>query len=112
MKKPNKLTQEDIQQFATEDEKKILKEFNRRKFEVKKSLELGYGSHTQRPTPDRFKKFGPGTILTLDGEAPNGNVWFIDPEGNRGVVEAGEVRNLIRSGNVVELEENKIWRKY
>lgn len=74
-----------------------------RRFELKVPLRLGYGSHVREPTPKRYKTHPPGTILQLDSEAPNGNVWFLDPEGERGKIECGQVSNL--NGRVVELFE-------
>ena len=75
----------------------------RRTFQVQKAINLGYGGHTRCPTPTMYKSHEPGTILRLYGEAPNGNVWFIDPDGGRGVIPCGEVRNLTRDGRVVEM---------
>jgi hypothetical protein len=73
-----------------------------RLFEVVQPVFLGYGSHVRHTTPTRHKLMQPGTLLRLQSEAPNGNVWFLDPDGERGKIECGEVRNLTRDGRVVE----------
>ena len=70
---------------------------------MRKLITLGYDSHCRAPTPRRIKQHDPGAILSLDSEAPNGNVWFIDESGERGKIEAGEVRNLTRDGRLEEL---------
>jgi hypothetical protein len=71
-------------------------------FTVMKEFYLGYGSHTRQLTPSTYKMQSVGTRLSLDGEAPNGNVWFIDQNGDRGKIECGEVKNLVADGRVVE----------
>ena len=78
-----------------------------RRFKVMTAVCLGYDSHVHRPTPSRHKRHEAGTVLRLSSEAPNGNVWFFDPAGERGVVACGEVRNLLRDGRVVELFETE-----
>jgi hypothetical protein len=45
----------------------------------------------------------PGSIIHLDMEAPNGNVWFIDEDGERGKIECGAVRNLTKDGHIMEM---------
>lgn len=75
-----------------------------RKFIVLKPVTLGYGSHVRQPTPSRFVTQEKGTILSLDSEAPNGNVWFFDEDGKRGKIECGEVANLTKDGRLVEIE--------
>lgn len=77
----------------------------KRYFRVGKPISLGYGSNTRCPTPTFHKEMQVGTVLELDCEAPNGNVWFIDPEGKRGVIQSGEVRNLILDGRVAEVKK-------
>jgi hypothetical protein len=72
-------------------------------FRVEKELTLGYGSSVNRPTPPLYKTLKVGELLRLDGEAANGAVWFIDAEGGRGKVDAGEVRNLTRDGRLAEV---------
>lgn len=67
---------------------------------VNKQIVLGYDSHVHRPTSPRHKVIEPGAVLTLDSEAPNGNVWFIDEDGERGKIECGSVSNLLRDGRV------------
>lgn len=67
---------------------------------VKNEITLGYGSHTRRPNPSRYKSIKPGALLTLDAEAANGAVWFIDEDGERGKIDCGEVKNLIRDGRI------------
>lgn len=62
----------------------------------KEPLTLGYDSHVHAPTPRRHKTHPVGTVLTLDCEAPNGNVWFIDEDGERGKIACGSVENLIK----------------
>lgn len=75
-----------------------------RKFVCLEEITLGYDSHVRAPTPRRIKIHKPGTELTLSSEAPNGNVWFIDPDGERGKIECGEVRNLTH-GNPPRVRE-------
>jgi len=70
---------------------------------VLKPLVVGYDSHCHRPTSPRYKKHMPGTVLAHQSDAPNGNVWFIDPDGERGKTESGEVANLVRSQMITEL---------
>ena len=65
---------------------------------VRKSISLGYGSHVRNPNPNRIKIHEAGSILRLDSEAPNGNVWFIDSDGERGKIECGSVANLTKNG--------------
>jgi hypothetical protein len=72
-------------------------------FRVEKELWLGYDSDVHRPTPPLSKRRKAGELLRLDGEAANGAVWFIDAEGGRGKIDAGEVRNLTRDGRIVEV---------
>lgn len=43
----------------------------------------------------------PGDVVLHVSDAPNGNVWFLDSEGNRGKIECGEVGNLVRRGAIV-----------
>jgi len=74
-----------------------------RTFIVQKPITLGYDSHTRQPTPTRYKRHEIGAVLMLDSEAPNGNVWFIDSDKERGKIECGEVSNLTKNGRVVEL---------
>lgn len=69
-------------------------------FIVQKPITLGYDSHVRAPTPSRYKTHQPGAVLTLDTEAPNGNVWFFDSEKERGKIECGEVGNLIGDGRL------------
>lgn len=70
-------------------------------YKVLKPLSLGYGSTTRTPTPSRYKTIQPGIEVTLESVAPNGNVWFIDHEGERGKIEAGDISNLEQMGVVV-----------
>lgn len=65
---------------------------------------LRYGSHTRHLSGTHSKTWPIGSVLQLDDESPNGNVWFIDPDGERGKIEAGSVSNLICRGSVRELE--------
>ena len=79
-----------------------------RQFTVQKAISLGYDSHVHRPTPPRRKALEQGSIIRLDSEAPNGNVWFIDEDGERGKIQCGEVRNLTRDGRIVETPNAKL----
>lgn len=72
-----------------------------RTYIVQKPLRLGYDSHVRAPTPTRYKTFQSGVTLRLDSQAPNGNVWFIDPDGERGKIECGAVSNLLRDGDII-----------
>lgn len=74
------------------------------KYRVRWPMDLAYGSHT-RSSVCHYKTIEPGTIVTLDSVAPNGNVWFIDHEGKRGKIEAGCISNLERRGVVAEFFE-------
>ena len=67
-------------------------------------IRLGYGSNVHDPNPKRIVEHAAGTVLTLESESPSGNVWFRDPQGYRGKIECGEVRNLTRDDRLVELE--------
>ena len=78
-----------------------------RQFTVQKPISLGYDSHVHRQTPPRHKTLMPGSIIRLDDEAPNGNVWFIDEDDERGKIQCGEVRNLTRDGRIVETPNDK-----
>lgn len=73
----------------------------RKKFIVQKPITLGYGSHIHDPNCKSSKVHAVGTVLVLDAESFSGNVFFIDPDGERGKIECGEVRNLLRDGRVV-----------
>lgn len=73
-----------------------------RTFIVQKPITLGYGSNVQQTTPTRNKQHQAGSILHLDMEAPNGNVWFFDADNERGKIECGELANLIKDGRVFE----------
>lgn len=77
------------------------------KYLVEKSIHLGYDSHTQRPTSSRHKEIKPGAVLTLDSEAPNGNVWFFDEDGERGKIECGAVSNLLKDGRVSRISDDQ-----
>jgi len=79
-----------------------------RRFKVLKELKIGYGSHVHAPTPTHSKRHQPGTILHLQSEAFNGNVWFVDPDGERGKIECGQVSNLTSNGRVVELSKDDV----
>lgn len=70
-------------------------------------MRTGHGSNVRCPTPTRYKTHQPGEILELSSEAPNGNVWFIDQDGERGKIECGQVSSLVRDGEVVALEEGE-----
>ncbi len=72
------------------------------------AVTLGYGSHVREPTPKQWRTMKIGELLTLDSEAPNGNVWFIDPQGNRAKIECGQVSNLTKRGDVMEMPEGKL----
>jgi hypothetical protein len=63
-------------------------------------LTLGYDSHVRAPTPSRYKTHPEGTILAYSSSAPNGNVWFYDPDFERGKIEAGEIGNLTKDGRL------------
>lgn len=76
------------------------------KYKVLKRMDLAYGSHT-RSSVCHYKTIEPGTIVTLDSVAPNGNAWFIDHEGKRGKIEAGCITNLERRNIVVEILEGE-----
>jgi hypothetical protein len=67
-----------------------------KKYKVISPIKLEYGGNTQNPNPTNIKVHEPGSILCLETEAPNGNVWFIDPQGERGNTPAGCVGNLVR----------------
>lgn len=62
---------------------------------VLKDIRLGYGSSTRNPNPITYKIHKKGEILQHDVDCDNGNVWFIDKDGDRGKIEAGCVQNLI-----------------
>jgi hypothetical protein len=64
-------------------------------------LILWFGSTTRDPNGEP-KALAPGTLITLDSVAPNGNVWFHTPEG-RGKTESGSVENLLRGGLIEEV---------
>lgn len=66
-------------------------------------LTLGYDSHVRAPTPSRYKTHPEGTILSYGSSAANGNVWFHDPDFERGKIEAGEIGNLTRDGRLVKV---------
>jgi hypothetical protein len=76
---------------------------NRRFKVLEKCLVLGYGSHARRPTPTSHIRWAAGSVVELDGEAPDGTVWFLDPDGFRGKIDCGEVANLVRRGVLAEL---------
>lgn len=76
----------------------------KRTFTVLKPITLGYDSNVRRPTPPRYKRHDVGASLRLDCEAPNGNVWFVDSDNERGKTECGEVFNLIKTGHLFEHE--------
>jgi hypothetical protein len=65
---------------------------------VQKPIQLGYDSNVHNPNPQIYKNHREGSVLLLSSEAPNGNVWFIDSDGERGKIECGEVQNLIDRG--------------
>jgi hypothetical protein len=69
-------------------------------YEVLEPLTLGFGSHTRQLSPSNYKTYKRGEVLTLDSESRNGNVWFIDKDGDRGKIESGSVQNLVRRGMV------------
>lgn len=71
---------------------------NRKVYEVQTSLTLGYDSTVHAPTPKRGKTFGPGRLVLHSSDAPNGTVWFYDPDGERRKIDSGEVGNLVRRG--------------
>lgn len=73
-----------------------------------KSFQLGYGSTVRAPTPDRYKTVTPGDEVLHESTAPNGNVWFLDPDGERGKIECGEVGNLIREGSIEQTIKSDI----
>lgn len=75
-----------------------------RNFLVLKKITLGYDSTIHAPTPNRHKTHHPGTILRFESEAFNGNVWFVDPEDERGKTEAGSLENLTRKGTLKEID--------
>ncbi len=74
-----------------------------KRYLVRKAIRLGYDSHVRAPTPSRFKEHQPGSELTLSSEAPDGTVWFIDSDGERGKIDCGEVRNLTADGRVRQM---------
>lgn len=76
----------------------------RRQFVVLTELKLGYGSHTRCLSPTHYKLHEAGVVLLLDSEAPDGTVWFIDPDGFRGKTDSGEVKNLVNSGTLKEIK--------
>jgi hypothetical protein len=67
-------------------------------FIVQQPIQLGYDSNVHNPNPKIYKTHKEGSVLLLSSEAPNGNVWFIDSDGERGKIECGEVQNLIDRG--------------
>lgn len=77
-----------------------------RNFLCKTEVRVGYDSDVRAPSPRRYKTHPPGTRLVLNSEAPNGNVWFIDPDGERGKIECGQVSNLTARGTLEEIPEN------
>lgn len=74
------------------------------KYKLLQPMDLAYGSHTQSSVC-HYKTIPAGTIVMLDDIANNGNVWFIDHEGQRGKIEAGCISNLERRGVLIELIE-------
>jgi hypothetical protein len=80
------------------------------KYVVVDTIPLGYDSDVRAPTPRRFKRHQAGAVLTHDGDAPNGNVWFIDGDGDRGKIESGSINNLVKRG-VIRLAEGRVWNK-
>jgi len=68
-----------------------------RHYIVQDEFFLYYGSTTQRSATHR-RTICRGERLTLDSQAFNGNVWFIDSAGSRGKIECGSVANLERRG--------------
>jgi len=74
---------------------------------VKKEIGLIFGSTTQNPNGQAHRLQPVGTVLELDSEAPNGNVWFFTPAPNRdrGKIDCGEVRNLVNDGTIVPLNQ-------
>ena len=70
-------------------------------------MSIGIGSHSRNPNTTSLP-IPNGAILTWDGDAPNGNVWFyatIDGVKHRGKIECGRITNLIKD-NEIELVDN------
>lgn len=72
------------------------------KFQVVKgynsdNLLLEFGSHTRKPIGTR-KPIPKGHTLSYDGTARNGSVWFYTEEGDRGNVQAGNLKNMLEAG--------------
>jgi len=65
------------------------------KYRLLKPMMMGFGSSVGNPMPTSYREYLPDTILVLDSD-PDGhhNVWFRDPDGWVGKVEAGSVMNL------------------
>lgn len=72
------------------------------KWKAEIDTSFGIGSHSRNPNSTDLK-IPKGTILTWDGDAPNGNVWFkatIDGEEYRGKMESGSIINEINRGEI------------
>jgi len=76
-------------------------------YTVLKPLRLGYDSTIHAPTPRRYKTMNPGDEILYQSTAPNGNVWFFDPDGERGKIECGDVGNLVRGGSIILANNQK-----
>jgi hypothetical protein len=77
------------------------------KWRANKDMSIGIGSHSRNPNTTSLP-IPNGAILTWDGDAPNGNVWFyatIDGVKHRGKIECGRITNLIKD-NEIELVDN------
>ena len=70
-------------------------------YTVLKPFRLGYGSDVRSPTPKRYKTMKPGDEILYQSTAPNGNVWFSDPDGERGKIECGQLSNLVDRGDII-----------
>ena len=70
----------------------------RNKYKVlSNEFHLTYDTHTKKYSGP-VQSPGVGAAVWWESDSPNGNVWFIDEDHNRGKCEAGEVNNLVRRG--------------
>ena len=73
-----------------------------KKYVVVKPIKVTYGSHTRNFGGTHWKMLAPGCTLVFDGENMDGEVWFIDPCGERGKVALGSISAMLKRGEVAE----------
>ena len=71
------------------------------KYIVTGELRLEYGTYVGREVPSEVRVIPIGEEITLETEAPNGNVWFVDERGKSGKIQCGSVSNLVKRGVVL-----------